>query len=89
MNDRKHIIVGLFVLGGLILLGTLIVWFKGVSVMFSGGYVVSTHTSSAEGIRASKRVHMDGIDVGEIIEVVSSQPAEYQYVPGFSLNNRR
>ena len=76
MNDRKHVVVGLFVLAGLILLGLMIVWFEGVSGLIRGGYVVRAHLSSAMGVRGGKRVHMDGIEIGDVAEVASSQPAE-------------
>ncbi len=74
MNDRKHIIVGLFVLGGLIGLGTLIVWFEGVSHLVRGGYEVRAHLPTAKGIRTGKRVHLDGIEIGDVKDITSSQP---------------
>ena len=74
MNDKKHIIVGVFVLVGAILLGTMIVWFEGVAIFVRGGYTVYTHLDSAIGIRAGKRVHLDGIEVGEVVAVKSAEP---------------
>ncbi|MFO8013947.1 MAG: MlaD family protein [Phycisphaerae bacterium] len=74
MNDRKHIIVGLFVLGGLIGLGTLIIWFEGVSHLIRGGYEVRAHLPTAKGIRTGKRVHLDGIEIGDVKDITSSQP---------------
>jgi len=74
MNDKKHVIVGLFVLGGLILFGTLIVWFQGVAGLLRGGYTVRGHLPSSMGVRAGKRVHQDGVEVGEVQDVVSSLP---------------
>jgi len=74
VNDRKHVIVGLFVLGGLVLLGTLIIWFEGVSHMIRGGYAVRAHLPNAHGIRVGKRVHMDGIEIGDVTDVTSRQP---------------
>ena len=74
MNDRKHVIVGLFVLGGLIGLGTLIVWFEGVSHLIRGGYQVRAHLPTAKGIRTGKRVHLDGIEIGDVSAITSSQP---------------
>jgi phospholipid/cholesterol/gamma-HCH transport system substrate-binding protein len=74
VNDKKHIIVGVFVLVGAILLGTMIVWFEGVAIFVRGGYTVYTHLDSAVGIRAGKRVHLDGIEVGEVMTVRSAEP---------------
>jgi phospholipid/cholesterol/gamma-HCH transport system substrate-binding protein len=74
VNDKKHIIVGVFVLVGAILLGTMIVWFEGVAIFVRGGYTVYTHLDSAIGIRAGKRVHLDGIEVGEVVAVRSAEP---------------
>ena len=76
MNDKKHIIVGVFVLVGAILLGTMIVWFEGVAIFVRGGYTVYTHLDSAIGIRAGKRVHLDGIEMGEVLSVSSAEPAK-------------
>lgn len=74
MSDRKSVIVGLFVLFGLGILGWLIIWFEGVAVVIRGGYVVSGHLPSAVGVRGGKRVHQDGIEIGDVREVTSSQP---------------
>jgi phospholipid/cholesterol/gamma-HCH transport system substrate-binding protein len=74
MNDRKHIVVGLFVLGGLIGLGTLIIWFEGVSHLIRGGYEVRAHLPTAKGIRTGKRVHLDGIEIGDVTDITSNQP---------------
>jgi len=74
VNDRKHVVVGLFVLGGFVLLGILIIWFEGVSHLVRGGYVVRGHLPSAKGVRAGKRVHLDGIEIGDVTDVTSSQP---------------
>ena len=76
MNDKKHIIVGLFVLVGAVLLGTMIVWFEGVAIFIRGGYAVNIHLDSAIGIRAGKRVHLDGIEMGEVMRVSSAEPAK-------------
>ena len=72
MNDRKNVVVGLFVLGGAILLGAMIVEFKAVPIIFRGVYTVKGHLPSARGIREGKRVHMDGIDIGYVRDVTSS-----------------
>ena len=69
MNDRKHVVVGLFVLGGFVLLGILIIWFEGVSHLVRGGYVVRGHLPSAKGVRAGKRVHLDGIEIGDVTDI--------------------
>lgn len=74
MKDRKNIVVGLFVLGGLVLLSTLIVWFEGVGVLIRGGYIVSGHFPTARGVRPGKRVHRDGIEIGDVRVVEPSQP---------------
>jgi ABC-type transporter Mla subunit MlaD len=73
-SDKKHIIVGLFVLGGLVLLALLVIWFQGLAIMLRGGYVVSGHLTTSTGVRAGKRVLMDGLEVGEVREVVTSLP---------------
>jgi phospholipid/cholesterol/gamma-HCH transport system substrate-binding protein len=76
VNDKKHILVGVFVLVGAILLGTMIVWFEGVAIFVRGGYTVDVHLDSAVGIRAGKRVHLDGIEMGEVLSVSSAEPAK-------------
>jgi len=77
VTDRRNVIVGLFVLFGLLLLGGLIVWFEGVAVLIRGGYRVRGHLPSARGIRGGKRVHMDGVEIGDVREVTSSQPERH------------
>jgi len=74
MNDRKHVVVGLFALGALVLLGLLIIWFQGVAGFVRGGYIVRGHLPNSRGVRVGKRVHKDGIEIGDVREVVSSQP---------------
>lgn len=74
MNDRKNVVVGLFVLVGLLLLGGLIVWFEGVAVLIRGGYTVAGYLPSAVGVRSGKRVHQDGIEIGDVRDVATSQP---------------
>jgi len=74
VNDKKHIVVGLFVLVGAIILGTMIIWFEGMAIFIRGGYAVNVHLDSAVGIRAGKRVHLDGIEVGEVVNVTSAEP---------------
>lgn len=76
MNDRKSIAVGLFVLTGLVFLGFMIVWFEGVAQFLRGGYFVTGHVASAVGITVGKRVHRDGVMIGEVESVTSSQPAQ-------------
>ena len=72
MNDRKNVVVGLFVLGGAILLGAMIVKFKAAGIFFRGGYTVKGYLPSARGIREGKRVHVDGIDIGCVRDVTPS-----------------
>ena len=74
MNDRKHILVGLFVIGGLILLAVLIIWFKGVAGFLRGGYTVEAHLESSAGIRDGKPVFQDGLGVGDVLDVASALP---------------
>jgi len=74
IDDRKQIVVGLFVLGGIILLGVLIIWFEGVAGFVRERYEVQGHLPSSMGVRAGKRVHKDGIEVGEVVGVTSSLP---------------
>jgi phospholipid/cholesterol/gamma-HCH transport system substrate-binding protein len=86
VNDKKHILVGVFVLVGAILLGTMIVWFEGVAIFVRGGYAVDVHLDSAVGIRPGKRVHLDGIEVGEVIAVTSAEPERRGVWLGLRLN---
>jgi ABC-type transporter Mla subunit MlaD len=70
----RSFIVGTFVLAGLVLLGLMIYWFGQVAFYFRGGYIVHGHLPSAVGVREGKRVHMDGIDIGDVRDVHTSQP---------------
>jgi len=77
VSDRKNVIVGLFVLGGAILLGIMVVQFKTEGIFLRGGYDVRGHLPSAWNIRGGKRVHMDGVEIGHVREVTSSQPRRH------------
>jgi phospholipid/cholesterol/gamma-HCH transport system substrate-binding protein len=74
MYEKRSIIVGVFVLVGGVLLAVMIFWFGQVAFFIRGGYIVHGHLPSAVGVRAGKRVHMDGIDCGEVQDVRTSQP---------------
>ncbi len=74
MNDHKHVVVGIFVLLGTVILGTMIVWFQGWAAFIGGGYTVRAHMANAYGVRTGKRVTVDGIGAGEVSEVVTSLP---------------
>lgn len=74
MNSAKHILTGLFVLAGLVILGTLIIWFEGVPRYIRGGYAVRAHLPNSMGITSGKRVHRDGIEIGDVADVTSSLP---------------
>jgi len=74
VTDRRNVIVGLFVLLGLLLLGGLIIWFEDVGVLIRGRYKVKGHLPSARDVREGKRVYMDGIEIGAVHDVTSSQP---------------
>lgn len=74
MDDRKHIVVGLFVLGGLVLLGVLVIWFEGVAGLIQERYLIKGHLQSGRGARVGKRVHKDGMEVGEVVDLTSSLP---------------
>jgi ABC-type transporter Mla subunit MlaD len=74
MNSQRSLIVGVFVLAGLVLLGVMIYWFGQMALYIRGGYMVHGHLPSAVGVREGKRVHMDGIDIGEVRDARTSQP---------------
>ncbi len=74
MNATKHFLTGLFVLGGLVLVCVLVVWFEGVAGWLRGGYIVRGHLSNSMGVRPGKRVHRDGMHIGEVAAVESSLP---------------
>ena len=74
MNDVKHVVTGLFVLGGIVILAVLIIWFEGVPRTIRGGYAVRAHFPNSIGITSGKRVHRDGIEIGEVADVASSLP---------------
>jgi phospholipid/cholesterol/gamma-HCH transport system substrate-binding protein len=74
VNDRKHVMVGLFVLIGLVLLATMIVWFKGVASFVRGGYYVQVHLDTSQGVSGDKPVTLDGLPVGYVSSVISSLP---------------
>ena len=70
-QTRQNLIVGLFVLCGLIFLGALVVMFgRGPTVMLAGqGTPLHIHFASAAGIRPGNTVTVGGITVGRVLSV--------------------
>lgn len=75
-SNTRYVITGLFVIVGIALLGLLIIWFEGVASVIRGGYEVRAALENSYGIREGKRVHRDGMEVGEVLAVRSRLPEE-------------
>jgi phospholipid/cholesterol/gamma-HCH transport system substrate-binding protein len=74
MTKLRHVALGFFVVAGLALIGFLIVWFGAVARFIRPHYTVQGHLPSAMSVRPGKVVHVDGMEVGEVVDVTSSQP---------------
>lgn len=82
MNEsQRNTMVGVFVLGGLLALGTLIVLYgKGQGLIGLGGAIanqVSIRFETAYGIKAGNPVNIYGIKVGQVQSVSFTNPARY------------
>jgi phospholipid/cholesterol/gamma-HCH transport system substrate-binding protein len=65
--QKQNALVGLFILGGLIALGTLIVKFGEAGTLFGKGYIVRARFHSVAGIREGTVVQLSGVPVGKVI----------------------
>lgn len=75
MSQRtQEIIIGLVVLVGLLLLGTLIVLFGEFRDLFRDTYSVTVHFRSAAGVRPGTPVFLTGVEVGAVKEVTFDPP---------------
>lgn len=77
MTDRsRNAVIGLFVLGGLIALATLVVLFGESRGLFDEGYIIEVHFTVEDmpAIRQGTDVTMSGIWVGTVAEVALVDP---------------
>jgi len=66
-HQKQNALVGLFILGGLMALGTLIVKFGEAGTLFSKGYVIRARFHTVAGIREGTQVQLSGVPVGKVI----------------------
>ncbi|MDK1030774.1 MAG: MlaD family protein [Planctomycetia bacterium] len=66
---QRNLMVGIFVLIGLVILGVLIAMFGELLQMMRPGYVVTVHLDNASRITVGKKVHKNGLIVGEVMEL--------------------
>lgn len=75
-ETRRNALIGLFVLGGLVCLGTLIVWFGETRGLLSRGYLVTVKFDRVTGIRDGLQVTLAGVPVGRVQEVGLENPKD-------------
>ncbi len=68
-EDRKNLIVGLFVMLGLIILGIMILLFGEAPQAFTHSYIVTMSFPSAGPVRESDPVMLNGLQVGQVKEI--------------------
>lgn len=75
-NNRRNALIGLFVLGGLVALGILIVKFGEERWLFSTGYQVVAKFDSVTGVREGTEVRLAGVPVGRVVAVDLYKPED-------------
>lgn len=76
MTDiRRNLLVGLFVLGGLICLGILIVVFGETRGLFGKRYTVIAKFDSITGVRSGTDVTLAGVWVGNVLDIKMVNPS--------------
>ncbi len=68
-ENRRNLIVGLFVIIGLIILGVMILLFGEAPRTFSRSYIVTMSFPSAGPVRESDPVMLNGLQVGQVQEI--------------------
>lgn len=69
-DQRRNALVGLFVLGGLICFGVLLVKFGESRFLFlSKGYVITARFDTVSGVREGTEVRLAGVQVGRVLSV--------------------
>jgi ABC-type transporter Mla subunit MlaD len=76
---RRNVVVGLFVLCGLIALGTLIVMFGQRPTWFAGGgrFLLNIHFDTVTGIKPGTAVTIGGIPVGRVEQIGFRDPEQF------------
>jgi phospholipid/cholesterol/gamma-HCH transport system substrate-binding protein len=65
-KSRLEIKVGVFVLIGLVLIATLMVWFSKGASLFNSTYVLKLHTANVGGLKPKSAVELAGVGVGTV-----------------------
>lgn len=77
MTDRKqNVLVGLFVLAGLMCLATLIVLFGESRALFGQRYQITARFDRVEGVREGTDVNLAGVWVGSVLKVMLADPTQ-------------
>jgi phospholipid/cholesterol/gamma-HCH transport system substrate-binding protein len=76
---RQNLFVGLFVLVGLVFMGTLIVMFGAgpTWLMGRGGYLLHIQFPAAAGIRDGNQVTASGLEIGRVLAVAFIDPKQF------------
>ncbi len=75
IDTKRNLLVGLFVLGGLLCLGILIVIFGQTRGLFGKRYVVTAKYDSIVGVRSGTDVTLAGAWVGKVLDIKMVDPS--------------
>ncbi|TWT44865.1 mce related protein [Phycisphaerae bacterium RAS1] len=92
-ESRRNTLVGLFVLVGVVALGTMIVVSKGVPMWLGGGqtYPLLVQFPNAAGIRPGNQVNVRGVQVGRVVRLkladATRLDAEFNVIVELAINH--
>jgi len=75
IDTKRNLLVGLFVLGGLLCLGFLIVIFGQTRGLFGERYIVTAKYDSIVGVRSGTDVTLAGVWVGNVLDIKMVNPS--------------
>lgn len=74
-DNKRNVLIGLFVLGGLVALGVLIVKFGEANWLFSRTYRIHAKFNRVSGVREGLNVSLAGVQAGRVVGVDLADPA--------------
>ena len=79
MSRTRQLIVGLFLLGGLLLFGVGLFWIGDRRLLFEEQLVLNAEFLKLNGLKAGAKVRVSGMDAGEVLEIAVPPDPEAKF----------